>query len=313
MCGRTACTLAPDALPKACQYTGSNGNKIQPRWKNNDSSKYSPSYNISPQSHTPVLVSGKHCPTTPDKPEPCDDERELQVMKWGLVPSWHRGDPETFGYKMNNARIESITEKKSFKGPLQNGRRCVVLAEGFYEWQEGKGSQKQPYFIYFKENVKPEDIIDVDGQHGTKPLLTMAGLFDVWKSPSEEEPLYSYSVITLEAVPPFNTIHHRVPAILKDDEAVGQWLDYENIGYEQALKLLSPNQDCLDWHPVSTAVNNSRYKEPDCIKPLDLSLIEKKAEKRKITNWFQKSPKKRESSSRTAEGTSPKKGKQHSE
>ena len=59
-----------------------------------------------------------------------DDERELQAMKWGLVPSWYRGDPSSFGYKMNNARIESITEKKSFKGALEKGRRCVVLAEG---------------------------------------------------------------------------------------------------------------------------------------------------------------------------------------
>ena len=60
-----------------------------------------------------------------------NDERILKTMKWGLIPSWHRGDPSSFGYKMNNARIESIMEKKSFKGPLEKGRRCVVLAEGY--------------------------------------------------------------------------------------------------------------------------------------------------------------------------------------
>ena len=70
-----------------------------------------------------------------------DDERELQAMKWGLVPSWYRGDPSSFGYKMNNARIESITEKKSFKGALEKGRRCVVLAEGLvvvFQWEHNK-------------------------------------------------------------------------------------------------------------------------------------------------------------------------------
>ena len=77
----------------------------------------------------PVLVSSKSG-AQHTKQEIVDDERELQAMKWGLVPSWHRGDPASFGYKMNNARIESITEKKSFKGPLEKGRRCVVLAEG---------------------------------------------------------------------------------------------------------------------------------------------------------------------------------------
>ena len=82
----------------------------------------------------PVLVS---CKSEPQKPkrDMLDDERELQAMKWGLVPSWHRGDPASFGYKMNNARIESITEKKSFKGALEKGRRCVVLAEGLVSEQ----------------------------------------------------------------------------------------------------------------------------------------------------------------------------------
>lgn len=69
-------------------------------------------------------------PRNANNKEISGDERELQAMKWGLVPSWHRGDPASFGYKMNNARIETITGKKSFKAPLEKGRRCVVLAEG---------------------------------------------------------------------------------------------------------------------------------------------------------------------------------------
>ena len=302
MCGRTACTLDPDVLPKACQYKDRNGNKRQAKWRDNDSSKYFPSYNISPQSYTPILVSCKSGQGT--KKRLSDDERELQAMKWGLVPSWYPGDPSSFGYKMNNARIESITEKKSFKGALEKGRRCVVIAEGFYEWQEVKGGgPKQPYFIYFKENVKHEKNSEVkrDETMPARPLLTMAGIFDVLQSQSEEEPLYSYSVITLEAKAPFNTIHHRVPAILKDEEAVRQWLDCDEVKYDQALKLLSPD-DCLDWHPVSKAVNSSKYKEPDCVKEIDLSLAEKKAEKSKITNWFKKSPKKRAETSSESTG-----------
>ena len=78
----------------------------------------------------PVLVSSQQSSTSSEDDNDNDNERVLQVMKWGLVPSWHKGNPGDFGYKMNNARIESIVEKKSFKGPLEKGRRCVVLAEG---------------------------------------------------------------------------------------------------------------------------------------------------------------------------------------
>ena len=141
---------------------------------------------------------------------------------------------------MNNARIESITEKKSFKGALEKGRRCVVLAEGlvncqniwllvpdheifvltawyqdiydflhrFYEWQEVKGGgQKQPYFIYFKENIKQKEKIDVEENDImlARPLLTMAGIFDVWKSPSVWSMARSW--ITLQLHSPYNLVN----------------------------------------------------------------------------------------------------------
>ena len=78
------------------------------------------------------------------------DDRELQAMKWGLIPSWYRGNPSSFGYKMNNARIESITEKKSFKGALEKGRRCVVLAEGLVFSSLLSSGMKRSLFVLYK-------------------------------------------------------------------------------------------------------------------------------------------------------------------
>ncbi|XP_046845423.1 abasic site processing protein HMCES-like [Xenia sp. Carnegie-2017] len=301
MCGRTSCTLEPDELAKSCQYVNDRGENRKPQWHTSDCSKFMPSPNISPQSFTPVLVSACKVISEENKELMSNDESMLKMMKWGLIPSWHRGDPSSFGYKMNNARIESIMEKKSFKGPLEKGRRCVVLAEGFYEWQVVKGSrEKQPYFVYFKRDIKPCDNNNkpFEDDKSSKPLLTMAGIFDVWHSSEEGEPLYSYSVITLEAKAPFRNIHHRVPALLKDEDSVHQWLHSEEVDYKQALKLLSAD-DYLDWHPVSKAVNNSRYKELDCTKAIDLTLVDKMKNRSKITNWFEASPKKRESTSGT--------------
>ena len=108
-----------------------------------------------------------------------DGERALQTMKWGLIPSWHKGDPSSFAYNMSNARLDTLQEKASFRTPLKKGQRCVILADGFFEWQSTPGGKKQPYFVYFKESTdgKPgqEDSEKSEVKGITPRLLTMAG------------------------------------------------------------------------------------------------------------------------------------------
>ncbi|XP_028431035.1 abasic site processing protein HMCES isoform X2 [Perca flavescens] len=246
MCGRTACTLAPDEVSRACSYRNRGGQRRQPRWRDGDADKYHPSYNKSPQSMSPVLLSQRHF----DKNAPVD-ECVLASMRWGLVPAWFKeNDPSKMQYSTNNCRSENILEKKTYKDPLIKGQRCVILADGFYEWRR-KEKDKQPFFIYFPQaqgtsHEKTED-------HPTSPacnkggeapgewtgwkLLTMAGLFDSWTPPGGGEPLYTYSVITVNASPSLESIHDRMPAILDGEEEL---------------------------------VNNSRNNSPECLQPVDL-------------------------------------------
>ncbi|XP_078694262.1 abasic site processing protein HMCES-like isoform X1 [Branchiostoma floridae x Branchiostoma belcheri] len=335
MCGRTACTLAPDEVPRACGFRDRRGQRRQPRWKDGDSSKYFPSHNISPQSRTPVLVCSSHFGG-----EPQTEDRTLAAMQWGLVPSWFKGDPKGFGYKTNNARSEGMMTKGFFKGPLQKGQRCVVLADGYFEWQTGKDGKKQPYFIYFPQNkgeggdlqdnpesgdlhnnpesgeggdlhTSPEsgeggnlhdnpesgdlhdnpesgeggDLEDSGAWQGRR-LLTMAGIFDRWTPPGGGEPLYTYTVITVDAAPATTWIHHRMPAVLRGERAVRDWLEYGRVPLNKAVELIRP-QECLTFHPVSTVVNNSRNKSAECVEPIMIGQTKPTASSKMMSAWLQ--------------------------
>ncbi|XP_041638468.1 abasic site processing protein HMCES [Cheilinus undulatus] len=273
MCGRTACTLAPDEVSRASSYRNRGGRRRQPRWRDGDADKYRPSYNKSPQSMSPVLLSRRHF----DKDAPAD-ECVLASMRWGLVPSWFKEDnPNKMQYSTSNCRSENILQKKTYKDPMIKGQRCVILADGFYEWQrQEKG--KQPFFIYFpqtQEKTKAQDDTtskgdDAQGEWTGWKLLTMAGVFDCWTPPGSGEPLYTYSVITVKASPNLENIHHRMPAILDGEEEVRRWLDFGEVKSLDALKLLEP-KNVLTFHPVSSVVNNSRNNSPECLQPVDLN------------------------------------------
>ncbi|XP_017566809.1 abasic site processing protein HMCES [Pygocentrus nattereri] len=289
MCGRTACTLAPDEIRRACGYRNRTGQRRRPQWKDGDADKYRPSYNKSPQSSSPVLLSSRHF----NKEAPVD-ECVLATMRWGLVPAWFReSDPNKMQYSTSNCRSESLLEKKSYKDPLLKGQRCVILADGFYEWKrQEKG--KQPFFIYFPQSQgapgltqqdkqeteeskmlsqqtegqrEGEDVEEVSEWKGWR-LLTMAGLFDCWAPPGGGELLYTYTVITVNASPNLQSIHDRMPAILDGEEEVRQWLDFGEVRSLQALKLLQ-SKSCLVCHPVSSFVNNARNNSPECLQPID--------------------------------------------
>ncbi|XP_071351241.1 abasic site processing protein HMCES [Trachinotus anak] len=298
MCGRTACTLAPDEVSRACSYRSRAGRRRRPRWRDGDADKYRPSYNKSPQSMSPVLLSQRHF----DENAPVD-EWVLASMRWGLVPAWFKeSDPSKMHYSTSNCRSENILEKKSYKHPFTKGQRCVVLADGFYEWMRLE-KNKQPFFIYFpqterssqektenqndpttsvrkKENSETacsakKDSLDLTkggvapGEWAGWRLLTMAGLFDCWTPPDGGEPLYSYSVITVNASPNLQDIHHRMPAILDGEEEVRRWLDFGEVKSLDALKMLQ-SKNILTFHPVSSLVNNSRNNSPECLQPVDL-------------------------------------------
>ncbi|XP_028262230.1 abasic site processing protein HMCES isoform X1 [Parambassis ranga] len=291
MCGRTACTLAPDEVSRACTYRNRGGQRRQPRWRDGDAEKYRPSYNKSPQSMNPVLLSQRHF----DKSAPVD-ECVLTSMRWGLIPAWFKeNDPSKMQYSTSNCRSENILEKKSYKDPMLKGQRCVILADGFYEWQR-KEQGKQPFFIYFPQSPVPEpekrdptisskeNLVCPPGEASsvlTKRmedtgewtgwrLLTMAGLFDCWTPPGGGEPLYTYSVITVNASPNLESIHNRMPAILDGQEEVRRWLDFGEVKSLDALKLLQ-SKDILTFHPVSSLVNNTRNNSPQCLQPVDLN------------------------------------------
>ncbi|KAM3877905.1 abasic site processing protein HMCES [Diretmus argenteus] len=297
MCGRTACTLAPDEVSRACRYRDRAGRRRRPNWRDGDADKYRPSYNKAPQSMSPVLLSQRHF----DKNAPVG-ECVLAAMRWGLVPAWFRdNDPSKMQYNTSNCRSESLLAKKSYKDPLLKGQRCVILADGFYEWRKQEKG-KQPFFIYFPQNQGPsqgetkrqgdpitsiphednteiactpgeaspdlkQEDMDIDEWAGWR-LLTMAGLFDCWTPPGGGDPLYTYSVVTVDASPNLQGIHDRMPAVLDGEEEVRRWLDFGEVTSLDALKLLQP-KNILAFHPVSSLVNNSRNDSPECLKPVD--------------------------------------------
>lgn len=321
MCGRTACTLAPDEISRACSYRNRGGQRRRPRWRDGDGdgNNYRPSYNKSPQTSSPVLLSQRHF----DKNAPVD-ECVLASMKWGLVPAWFReSDPKKMQYSTSNCRSENILEKKTYKDPLLKGQRCVILADGFYEWKR-QDKDKQPFFIYFPQSqearakkdtedqnvpsvsndVQEEDELSKNEDREAEEwtgwrLLTMAGLFDCWTPPGGGEPLYTYTVITVNSSPNLESIHDRMPAILDGEEEVRKWLDFGEIKSLDALKLLQ-SKNTLTFHPVSSLVNNSRNNSAECLQPVDLdSKKEPKptASSKMMMSWLKTGAQKRKDTS----------------
>jgi putative SOS response-associated peptidase YedK len=190
-----------------------------------------PRYNVAPGAYSYVVRND-------------DGERELAVLKWGLVPFWAK-DPKT-GYSMINARAETVATKPSFRAAFKS-RRCIIPVEGFYEWR-GAAGKKKPYFIR-RANGK------------TMPL---AGLWERWSRPDQNS-LETFTIIVGEPNELVGQIHDRMPIIL-DPPRVDVWLDPQ-IGVNEILqKLLTPfPANEMDMYPVSTKVNNARNEGEELI------------------------------------------------
>ncbi|NWY03659.1 HMCES protein, partial [Nothoprocta ornata] len=232
-------------------------------------------------------------------------EQVLTTMRWGLIPSWFKkDDPSKMPFNTSNCRSDTMLTKSSYKGPLLQGKRCVVLADGFYEWQQQDGG-KQPYFIYFPQttNETADETEEEDEWKGWRPL-TMAGIFDCWEPPGGGDALYTYTIITVDASKDVSFIHHRqagvMPAILDGEEAVRKWLDFAEVPTQEAVKLIQPTENVV-FHPVSTIVNSVRNDSPECLAPIELGVrkqVKATASSKAMANWLKSSqeasPKKQE-------------------
>lgn len=272
MCGRTCLTLEPKEVQCCCKYQNPQQSKPKtPEYRNefNCGRKYQPSHNIAPTDITPVLVSAAHFDEAKES-----SERIIVPMMWSMVPRWHKGDYRKHGLTTNNCRLEGLAVSKLYGPPLAAGHRCVILCEGFYEWQttakDLKASERPAFYIHMPQNegLKIEDrsTWNLAGTDGTINLLKMAGLFDVWEDENGDK-LYSYTVITFESNKKFSAIHHRIPAILETDEEVDAWLDFRRVAATRAMNMLKPSET-IQWYGVSNLVNNSRNKSDQCNKPI---------------------------------------------
>ncbi|HVX15156.1 MAG TPA: SOS response-associated peptidase [Pirellulales bacterium] len=174
-----------------------------------------------------------------------DDRRALCSLRWGLVPQW--ADDLAVGNRMINARADSVATKPAFRQAFAS-RRCLVVADGFYEWQRG-GRQKQPYYFRLRDD---------------RPF-GFAGLWERWSKGGQT--VESCTIITTEPNELVAPLHDRMPVILPHD-AYDLWLSPRTQEIELLQSLLQPYaSDQMVGYPVSTRVNRSAYNEPDCIRP----------------------------------------------
>ncbi|KAI2531420.1 5-hydroxymethylcytosine binding, ES cell specific [Homo sapiens] len=259
MCGRTSCHLPRDVLTRACAYQDRRGQQRLPEWRDPD--KYCPSYNKSPQSNSPVLLSRLHFEKDADS-----SERIIAPMRWGLVPSWFKeSDPSKLQFNTTNCRSDTVMEKRSFKSG------SIGAADSPENWEKVWDNWR---------------------------LLTMAGIFDCWEPPEGGDVLYSYTIITVDSCKGLSDIHHRMPAILDGEEAVSKWLDFGEVSTQEALKLIHPTEN-ITFHAVSSVVNNSRNNTPECLAPVDLVVkkeLRASGSSQRMLQWLAtKSPKKEDS------------------
>ncbi len=223
MCGRFTLTADPADLQEAFYWVDFGNVDITPR------------YNIAPTQGVAVVTN--------------DGRNKLDFFTWGLVPSWAK-DP-SIGGRMINARSETLAEKPSFRNAYKR-RRCLILADGFYEWTQNPGEKfKTPMFIRMADR---------------KPFA-FAGLWEDWHS-ADGSRILSTTIITTQPNRLLAPIHNRMPVILPV-EAYQKWLTSGEVPASQLDPLLRPyNPDLMEAFPVSRLVNRPQNDTPECIRPV---------------------------------------------
>jgi putative SOS response-associated peptidase YedK len=220
MCGRYLITSTPEAMRQLFKYL--------------EQPTFPPRYNVAPTQPIPIvrLHEGK---------------RQFALVRWGLIPAWVK-DPKTFSLLLQ-ARSDSVLDKPSFKNAMKR-RRCLIPADGFYEWNEDT-TPRRPYV------VRPK--------HGGP--VAFAGLWESWMGPNGEE-LETAVVITTEANKTLHPIHYRMPAVIAP-EAFDLWLDCLRVDANTAAALLVPApEDLFEAYEISPAVNRVTNDYPDLLKPV---------------------------------------------
>ena len=211
--------------------------EIKVRWNIERDLEFAPRYNIAPSQKVPVIVTG-------------ESGNEVRIMKWGLVPFW--APAPSIGNRMINARAETLMEKPSFTHLVEQ-RRCLVPADGFYEWRR-EGNRKFPMLIRLKK----------------KDAFAFAGLWDSWRNPqSSEDVLNTFTIITTKPNSMLKHIHDRMPVIY-DQEMGKQWL--EDVGTSSSMTLdaiLQPMPaNYMEAYEVSKMVNAPANDQSECVQPV---------------------------------------------
>ena len=254
MCGRYASSRRPEDLAEEFEID-------RARLPETVTQPLDPDFNVAPTK--PVYAVVTRAPGQRDDDEEGagrDPERQLRVLRWGLVPFWAK-DPG-IGSRLINARMETVGEKPAFRQAFTR-RRCLLPADGYFEWyptqQRTKAGKplKQPFFI------RPKD----------DRVLAMAGLYEIWRDPTrdEEDPdrfRWTCTVLTTTAEDEVGRIHDRMP-MLVEPERYAAWLDPSRSDPDELKGLLVPaSPGRLEAYPVSTMVNSVRNNGPDLVEPL---------------------------------------------
>ena len=218
MCGRYVIKTPPDLMRRAFGYA--------------EQPNFPPRYNVAPTQPIPVvrIENGR---------------RSFALVRWGFIPAWV-DDPRSFSLLIN-ARAESVLDKPAFRNAMRR-RRCLIPADGFYEWQSG-GARKRPHFA-----APPE-------------LVAFAGLWEPWMGPNGEE-METACIVTTGANRTLRPVHDRMPAVIPP-EAFDLWLDGANVDAITASALIAPAPDnLLESYEISTAINRTANDNPKLLEPV---------------------------------------------
>jgi putative SOS response-associated peptidase YedK len=201
-------------------------------WRTVRRTNFPPRYNVAPTQPIPIVRL-------------LDGRRTFALMRWGFIPAWVN-EPKTFSLLIN-ARGESVLDKPAFRNAMRR-RRCLVPADGFYDWRAGE--PKRPYFVRAKSGAP----------------LAFAGLWETWTGPNGEE-IDTAAIVTTRANRALAAIHERMPVIVAP-EAFGLWLDCGTVEPATAAALIAPAPEALlEYYEVSPAVNRVTNDAPELLAP----------------------------------------------